>query len=365
MRNTLRVAAAVGIVCLLLLDTAALAQENGDEKPENAEITLSDLVQRVPGGDIDWGRQMLYAAGEGLMPDASKEPNRARAYLQAKDYAKMAAIANLMMTIEDATVTYEGSGREFMEQDDGLRKTIVGYVKNVEILRSETITQGSDKVVRVTVGTRLYGSATPGSAFLDKLARTEKPKQPPLIQIPLQRSDPRPARSGVVASGSRQWSGPATSRPVDLTTMPASSQQRSPYTSLVVDARGFSVPHAISPKIRKLNGDQIYGSVADKSEIALQNGTVDYVRTPERAGESERCGKSPLVVTAIGRGGGRSMCDVIIADDVARLVVEENAKSKFLDELKVIFVVDPPGSALGTALSHAPESTGERIARLR
>ena len=39
---------------------------------------------------------MLYATGEGAMASTKEQPNRAKAYLAAKAYAKMQAIANLV-----------------------------------------------------------------------------------------------------------------------------------------------------------------------------------------------------------------------------------------------------------------------------
>lgn len=333
----------------------AVGQESGTATLEEGEITLSDLVQRVKGGNIDWGKQMMYATGEGVVPDPEKVPNRAIALLKAKDYAKMAAVANLLMVVEGTTVYYDGNGKEFMSRDAELKQKIEGYIRNVAILKTETVDVAGQKVVRVTVGTRMYGSETPGGALMDSLADTEKPKQPPLMQIPLDKSGPAPSEPREQAAAEEdaarlaQWRGPASARPVDVESLPVEFTQEGPFTSLVVDARGYSVPQALSPKIRDLKGNQIYGSVKEKSELALIDGLVAYARTPERARKSDRCGKNPLLVPAIGRGGGRSMCDVVVSEEVAMLIQAENEKAGFLGQYKVIFVVDPPGSALGMA----------------
>ena len=338
-------------------------------KVEGAEIKLSDLVQGVKGGQIDWGKQMMYASGEGVAPPKSEVPNRARAYLKAKDYARMAAIANLLMVIEGTTISYEGYGKDFMAKDVTLRQTIEGYVKNVEILRSERTSSGNDTTVKVWVGTRIYGDQTPGTAFLGKLADTEKPKQPPLIEIPLEKSSPRPstptklAAAEVDGQGVASYAGPAASRPEDPEAMAALGKQEGPFTSLIVDARGYNVPQAICPKIRKLNGDQVYGSLLAKTDPAIRDGIVSYTRTPDAARESDRCGGNPFVVGAIGRGGGRSMCDVIVADGTAKQIVAENSAGKFLDQYKVIFVVDPPSSALSSSMTKAePKPSEVRVA---
>jgi hypothetical protein len=354
-RSTWLVFASTILMMALGACPMAVGQESGTATVEEGEIKLSDLVQRVKGGDIDWGKQMMYATGEGVVPDPEKVPNRAIALLKAKDYAKMAAVANLLMVVEGTTVSYDGNGKEFMSRDAELKQRIEGYVRNVAILKTETVEVGDQKVVRVTVGTRMYGSETPGGALMDKLADTEKPKQPPLIQIPLDKSGPAPSKPREQAAAEEDAArlarriGPASARPVDVESLPVEFSQEGPFTSLIVDARGYNVPQALSPKIRDLKGNQIYGSVKEKSELALIDGLVAYARTPESARRSERCGRNPLLVPAIGRGGGRAMCDVIVSDEVASLIKSENERAGFLSQYRVIFVVDPPGSALGMA----------------
>jgi len=354
----------VTAVLLMACAAGAAAQEGAGRADEGAQIEFSDLVQSVGTGHVDWGSRMMYAWGEGVMPSASEEPNRARAYLRAKEYGKMAAIANLLMLIEGTNITSEGTGRDYMA-DVTLRQKIEGYVKNVQILRAEKITGKDGTIVKVWVGTPIFGRETPGTAFLETLAEVDKPKQPKLIEIPLARAVPRPStpvdraeaeerertlqRLGLPRVGLI-----AASRPIDPDTTVPPIRQQGPFTSLIVDARGFGVPQAMCPKIRKLNGDQVYGGVPSKSDPAVLEGLVSYARTPEGARSSDRCGSNPLIVAAIGRGGGRSMCDVIVSDETARLIARENSVGRFLDERRVIFVVDPPGSALSSAVAMAP-----------
>jgi hypothetical protein len=312
----------------------------------------------VKGGQVDWGSRMMYASGEGVMAPANEEPNRGRAYLRAKEYAKMDAIANLLMLIEGTNITSEGTGKDYMA-DVTLKQTIQGYVKNVQILRSERITTENGTLVKAWVGTAIFGDQTPGSAFLENLAVVDKPKQPKLIEIPLARALPRPstpikqAEAEENARQLRAFKGVAASRPIDPDSTAPPMRQEGPFSSLVVDARGYGVPQAVCPKIRKLNGDQVYGGVVSKTDPAVLEGLVSYVRTPENARSSDRCGTNPMLVTAIGRGGGRSMCDVIVSDETAQKIAKENSAAKFLDEYKVIFVVDPPGSAISSALAMA------------
>lgn len=329
------------LVALAAFCAGALADDAAS--PEIVAIKHSDLVQKVNGGEIDWGKQMMYASAEAPMQPEDKVPNRARAYLAAKDFAKMEAIARLLAVVEGTTVNYQGSGKDLMDHDAGLRHTIEGYVKNVEIISSEKVKVDGGDAVRVTVGTKIYGEATPGSAFLDSLAGVEKPKQPPLMELPVEISVTVTVQVAPVVPPTT--AAPASSRPVDASVEIIAPPSEGPYTSLVVDARGYGVPQAISPKIRKLNGDQVYGILGSKSDPAIRQGTVSYARTLESARECDRCGDNPLIVRAVGRGGGMSMCDVVISDKAAAQALEENAASGFLTGRRVIFVVDPPGGS--------------------
>jgi len=358
----------IGLAILVFVSisaTGAMAQ-GAAPAAEGGEIKLSELVQNLKGGQVDWGNRMMYAMGEGVMPSAKEVPNRAVALLRAKEYAKMAATANLLMLIEGTNITSEGTGKDYMA-DVTLKQKIEGYVKNVQILRSEKVTSKDGTIARVWVGTAIFGDQTPGTAFLENLADTDKPKQPKLIEIPMEKSGPRPStptKQAAEEEDTRQMNALiAASRPVDPDAVAPMTKQEGPFTSLIVDARGRNVPQAVCPKIRKLNGDQVYGSLASKSDLAIRDGLVSYAKTPEAARTSDRCGGNPLSVAAIGRGGGRSMCDVVVSDETAKAISKENAASKFLDQYRVIFVVDPPGSAISSAIAKTEaEATAVRVA---
>jgi hypothetical protein len=103
--------------------------------------------------------------------------------------------------------------------------------------------------------------------------------------------------------------------------------------------------------------------VVSKNDPIVREGLISYVSRPEAARDLDRCGNNPMLVGAVGRGGGRSMCDVIVADGTAREILKEEATSGFLKNYNVIFVVDPPGSALKSGFTDAdPEPKQTRVA---
>lgn len=363
-----------------------------------AAIVKSGLVEKLPGGEIDWGREWLYATGEGAMPSAQEEPNRARAKLRAADYAKMEAIAHLYMLIEGTSVSYEATGRDYMAQDVSLRQTIEGYCKNVEVLKTETLTVDDAKIVRVTVGTRLYGPSTPGTALLQKMSelalanlepapvKVEIPKTPPKPPAPAPVVAPKPAApkpnavkptavkpavekparpapvTPAVAPAPPPPAAPKPAppapvvepKPVVVASVPkpaepvvtaeASASTEGPvYTSVIVDTLGYNVMRAMSPKLRTKDGVEVWGTIKIDPDDVQDQGPVAYTRTMVDAHKSPRAGANPLELKAIGRAGGSRMCDVVLSDeDVAKLKAADSAaKPPFLAQMKVVLVVDP------------------------
>ncbi len=370
------------------------------------ELGLPDLktglVERVAGGQIDWGREMFYAVGEGAVPTASEVPNRAIAVLKAKDYAKMDAIANMRMLVAGTSISYSATGKDYMVTDATLTQKIEGYVKNVVILKTERIGQGNDATVKVTVGCPMYGYQGPGAAILQKaseIARgvgqevqegqaeksvpatglsvpavpnpdlapvtieikgaTTVVDPPPVVIPPVDESAPEAppveAKSAdvVVAEvvpdetkstdtvAAEAAPADATSESTDASS--TTSVEVANYTSLIVDTLGLNVMRAMSPKIRTQAGAEVYGTVQLSPDDVQGQGPVAYTRTLEDAMKSSRAGSSPLVVKAIGRAGGKRMCDVVLSDeDVDKVQAAESAsKPPFLAAMKVVFVVDP------------------------
>lgn len=365
-----------------------------------AEIGLpnlkSGLVEKAAGGQIDWGKEMFYAVGEGAVPTPAECPNRAKAFLKAKDYAKMDAIANMQMLIKGTSISYSATGKDYMVNDATLTQKIQGFVKNVVVLRTEKIKQGSDMTVKVTVACPMYGYDGPGAALLQKAseqARTvgqeimeeqaveksvasESPTAaksldlaPVTIEIkgaPKTVVEPEPiavkatevkaAEEQPVAQPDTSVQIPVAPEPPASSTVVTAEAKSEPtiekvsapaanvvYTSVIVDTLGLNVMRAMSPKIRTQSGAELYGTLQISPDDVQDAGPVAYVRTLVDAKKSPRAGASPLIVKAIGRAGGRRMCDVVLSDDDVEKVKAADAASRppFLAAMKVIFIVDP------------------------
>lgn len=120
------------------------------------------------------------------------------------------------------------------------------------------------------------------------------------------------------------------------------------YTSLVVDATGFKLGRSMCPKILRADGTEVWGTLKNLKDedydFLEEHGMVAYVTTLKEAYANDRCGTRPLVVKAI-RTDTRDYSSVIVSDEDARRILEENKKSVFLEKFKVIFIKrDNPSS---------------------
>lgn len=300
---------------LILVFTVGLALATSQTMGQflvQGDISKSDLIDNSRSSEIDWNREYYYAKGEGIIPSSDEEPNRAKALLKAKGFGKMKAIANLLMAIEGTAISYKASGKDYMLKDETLQQTIEGYVNNVEIVSEKQQIESGETMVVVTVRAPMYGSEGPGTAILKSKQKLDKSPENGGVNID-RRSDPK------------------------LSTM--SQDNNGPFTSVVIDCSGLGVERAMSPKIRRQDGSEVWGTVSVDYDFLEDHGIVAYTRTIDQAAQNSRSGKNPLMLKAIGRAGDKFMCDPVISDTDADRLIRENQSTGFLDKFNVVFVV--------------------------
>lgn len=282
------------------------------------QAVCASSVQRISSrSQIDWTDLLYSATGEGVIPSIKEEPNRAKAYLKAKGYAKMQAIANLLAAVEGTTISYEATGKDYME-DAVIRQRIEGYVRNVEVIDERKEKVEGDTMVIVTVRAPMYGQTAPGSVLLSQ-ALTAQAKA----------DDLKVALSPEVSLGSADSA--ASARPSD---------DNEPYTSVIFDTTGCKIDRCMSPKVRRADGSEVWGTVKVDQDFVLEHGIASYAVSMAEALKNARCGQHPMIIRAIGKAGGRFNSDPVISDADAQLLLAENAKSGFLDKLDVIIIKD-------------------------
>lgn len=366
-----RVLVVVFVFCLLAA-VAANGARGAAKTTDTSTYSNCPLVEKVKGGEIDWGNEMYYAIGEGAMPSPKEESNRARAYLKAKGYARMQAIANLLMAVEGTAISYEAYGKDYIAQSESLKQKIEGYLRGVEIIKDWKTTVEGCTVVKVVVGTKMYGKTCPGSALLEELVKESntpvsepvlakpepEPAKPVNIAPEPTKVEPEPAPVAKIEPTSvkieipkippkptpvpKETPSPAKEPMVTVTTQVTTTSEGT-YTSVIVDTLGYKVARAMSPKIRTKTGDEVWGTLKMSPDEVQNSGPVAYARSMSDAKKHTRTGSSPLVVRAIGRAGGSRMCDVVLSDeDVEKLKsADRTSNPSFLAEMHVVFIVDP------------------------
>lgn len=118
------------------------------------------------------------------------------------------------------------------------------------------------------------------------------------------------------------------------------SEPGRPYTSVVIDASGLGLDRCMSPKIRRADGSEVWGTVKVDLDYVEEHGIVGYSRSVDEARKSDRCGSNPLIIKATARAGGAFKSDPVISDADAELLLAESKIGKFLEKFNVIFVKD-------------------------
>ena len=118
------------------------------------------------------------------------------------------------------------------------------------------------------------------------------------------------------------------------------SEPGKPYTSVIIDATGLGLERCMSPKIRRANGSEVWGTVKVDPDFVEEHGIVAYAKTLDEAKKSDRCGSNPMIIKAVAVAGGAFHSDPVIRDADADLLLAENKLGKFLDRFDVIFVKD-------------------------
>jgi hypothetical protein len=300
------------VATLLLLLTGSvplLAQTRTPTVPPDN----TGYIEVYDVGAINWSEGVLSATGVGLMP--RNESDRARAYLKARGYARLEALANLLMLIDRVQIDAEYVGADYTTQSETIRAAISGFVRGAQVIDERKVLIEGQEAVQVTVGTAMYGQRGL-SRYLLK----------PVFTAPSPAAEPALPRIELVSPNT-----PATGTPV----------VEGNYTGLIIDARGLKVQPAMAPRILKADGTVLYGAGKFDLEQLIEKGMAAYYRDITAARADPRAGSNPLVLRPIGvYRRAVATTDVVLSDaDAARLLAED-ARTGFLKAMKVVFVVD-------------------------
>jgi hypothetical protein len=270
------------------------------------------LVEKIGDkGKIDWQYGVIYAKGIGAIPD--KEPNKAKAYLKARRYAIMTALENLLMVTDKVRVDATAYAEDFEAKSERIRTEVRGFVKGAEVVHEQKISLNGAPAVEVTVAVRMYGEEGLSRIIMPEVAAQPSGAGEPLPVVTKPGMQPAPAPPQVDSNV---------------------------YTSVIIDTRGLGIRPAMSPKIRRPDGSEVWGTVNASQWFVIEQGIVAYAKTLEEARANRRAGSNPLILRAIGYAKTPGRCDPVLSDNDARLLLTANEASGFLNEYRVIFVID-------------------------
>lgn len=352
----------------------------------SAEPKATDYVEGV-----DWTGRVITVIGEGIVPPDAVN------YTQAKGLAAKAAKADayrkLAELINGVRVEGETTVEKMVTTQDRIQLRVEATIKGARVV-SETFL--SDGGYRVVMQVPIFGMTNSlANAVLEKPANIEPfpnpvpevaptsmpynsstsvkrrieitaqgdvkveeenfvpvpttPYKPPLSRMALpdlQSFDLLNMQSSLLTVQEPTLPTVSTSSTVNQSYMPTAAPARKSvadyasmaqgdYTGLIVDCRGLELQPVMSPVIMNSNGTKIYGHKNLDIDKVISIGMADYINDTEHV---DRAGENPIVVKALSLENFNSNPVISIPD--SNRVLIENYVSKFLKDLKVVFLFD-------------------------
>jgi hypothetical protein len=275
-------------------------------------------------GNVDWTQQVVRCVGIGAPnPDLPAAAQRAAA-LRA---AKVDAFRNLLETVKGINLTSETIVENAMVVSDLINTKVEGSLRGYRIVGTPRYMSTGDVEIDVEVSLTgvmldaLYDGLPQG--FGGGVLMSGGQLICPTCGQPWPAGKPVPPGVNLIQSG----------------TGAAMGATGGVYTGLIIDATGLGIRPAMAPKVVDERGEEIYGSRYVSREYAVDIGMVGYEKNINNARYNERVADNPLVIKAI-KAEGPNKTDVVIANGDAMKIHNAAANMNFLQQCKVMFVLD-------------------------
>lgn len=382
-----KIFSAIAAAAILFATTADVSAE---PRPINPEFATKSFVEGV-----DWKKQVITVIGEGVVP------TNAVNYTQAKNLASKAAKADayrkLAEIINGVRVEGETTVEKLLTTHDQVKIKVAATIKGAKIVDETFLSDGGYRVVvqmplfassnslayavfeknatmdpfpnpvaEIAPTNVPYSSSTPikqrieiaatvtvnveevtpnspsvpapSTPYRSPLTRMSIPSLDTIILQKLQGDSftlQEPTYQRPVPNPQKIYETPATAQPVRKSIEEYASMAQGDYTGLIIDCRGLGLQPVMSPVVLNTNGTKIFGHKNLDIDKIISMGLADYVSDVDSV---DRAGKNPLVVKAIAVQNFNSNPVLTIPD--SNRVLIENYATKFLKELKVVFLFD-------------------------
>ncbi len=364
-----KVLSAIAAAAILLVTSASA----------NAATNASNYVEGV-----DWTRKVITVVGEGIVPPDAVNYTQAKGMAskaaQADAYRKMGELVNGVRVEGETTV------EKMLTTQDTIKLRVSATIKGAKIVNETFLSDGGYRVVMqvpifgvsnslagavferneatepfpepvadIAPTTPQYSSTTPVKRRIEMTAQVtieenvdqgfnpvpttpyrsplSRMSVPSLDTIILQKLE---ANSMSVQEAVYQpTNAAATSQTVRRSVEDYASAAQGDYTGLIVDCRGLELQPVMSPVVKNVNGTKIYGHKNLDIDRVIREGMADYINDTANV---DRAGVNPLVVKAVSVENFNSN-PVLSIPDSNRVLIENHA-TKFLKDLKVVFLFD-------------------------
>ena len=256
---------------------------------------------------VDWEKGVVRATGIAAGKAGERRFNLARA--QARRAARMDAERNLAEQIRGVQVTAESSLKDLALEYDYVQTAVTALIKNMQEVGDPKFYD--DGVCEIVLEIPLWGSSSSvaEAAFLPF-------KNAPKVDFP------KPSTT-------------TTTTTTTTTNTVIGGAYTGRYTGLIVDCSGLGLNPVMSPVIKNINGQSIYGHQNLDYDKVIELGMASYVRSANDAPAS-RAGSRPITVKALSVENHNSNPIVTISDADSILIA--NQGDHFLDNCAVVFI---------------------------
>jgi len=288
------------------------------EKKEETPLVYKEPITRdgkeAGSMHFNWAADEMVVEGIGLA-SPSPELTPAQKEWRAIRAARTVAHLNLLMATDRIFLTSETVVDMGELKSQIIKEAVEGYVDRVVEVGKPQVEhlQDGSVVAHVWVKRNIYSSTGAGQKS---------------IFYPINRFE-----------SEQRAKEPIVDRRMPDKVPPASKTK--PYTGLIVDCRGKKARPSITPRIVDEQKREIYGSLKVERNYLLSHGLAGYAADPESALklQKDRIGENPLMVEAVDVSGPQK--DVAVVDGLAAdKIMVANKLTKFLNECKVVFVLD-------------------------
>ncbi|MDR3349922.1 MAG: LPP20 family lipoprotein [Acidaminococcales bacterium] len=285
-------------------------------------------------GQVDWVNKSVTATGFGA-PNP-KHTNPAQSRLMARSAAIADAYRALAETAQGVQVDGTTTAANKMAENDIVRTRVMAVLKGATIVSEGWDGEGAERAYMVTMQIPLFGA----SSLLEGLLSAEEVKPPVPFALPSAPVPETPPPT-ITTLQAPPAAAPAPSSPpprapaaAESAPPPAPPRQNA-YSGVVVDCRGMGLVAVATPSLYDNGKRAIYTPA--QVDVARQGnpGMLDYSQSLD---SQERAGGNPLIVKAVTLDGNNA--NPVISSSDADYILAENAKSRFFDNLSVVFVTE-------------------------